>query len=582
MDAMTRLIEKNFSGQLGQWCEKHGVLYIGHVIEDNNQDAKLAASQGHFFRSMNGQHMSGIDVIGNQILIGGENHFRFRQLDNGFDGEFFHFALSKLGSSHAHIDPKKKGRAMCEIFGGYGWGEGTRLMKYLTDHIIVRGINNVVPHSFNPKEFPDTDSPPHLYAHGKNPLYRHFGKLMRYMNRLCHLFNGGTHIADVAVLYHAEAEWAGNYMRSQKPARVLSENQIDFDIVPSDVFSDPGYYNAKLDGELFINGERYGALVVPYAQFITMGLACFIKRNEGKFPIVFIDALPLGICDSSKDNGTTELMKAVMNCPVSALEDLPRFLEDKRGIAISHKFPFLRFMRYAHNDGEYFMFSNEAGKEVFDGYADLPVSGIPLLYDAMENVLRPVKSEAVTGRGSRVYLRLEPYESAVLCFGSINVKVVSNPVPNGKGLTLEGPWNVSISLPEEYPQFKFFGSRQTLSDIGLELPEFSGFICYETSFEVSPENTGPALLEFEDAFEGVEVWVNGIYGGMRICPPYRFDVSEFIKERTNTLRVEVANTLDRRVRSILGHSLGPKIRRSAVIEPSGLIGRGYIKFCSKI
>lgn len=42
----------------------------------------------------------------------------------GSNGEFYHYALAKLASSAAHLDPVKKGRAMCEAFGAYGWNEG--------------------------------------------------------------------------------------------------------------------------------------------------------------------------------------------------------------------------------------------------------------------------------------------------------------------------------------------------------------------------------------------------------------------------------------------------------------------------
>ncbi|MFR6327621.1 MAG: hypothetical protein ACLUOI_01455 [Eisenbergiella sp.] len=55
---------------------------------------------------------------------------------------------------------------MCEIFGNYGWAEGAQTMKWLTDFMLVRGINVFVPHAFSPKDFPDPDCPPHFYAHG--------------------------------------------------------------------------------------------------------------------------------------------------------------------------------------------------------------------------------------------------------------------------------------------------------------------------------------------------------------------------------------------------------------------------------
>ena len=69
---------------------------------------------------------------------------------------------------------------MCEAFGAYGWNEGLKMMKWITDHLIVRGINHLVPHAFDPKEFPDFDCPPHFYAHGMNRSFDIF-RCLRHM-----------------------------------------------------------------------------------------------------------------------------------------------------------------------------------------------------------------------------------------------------------------------------------------------------------------------------------------------------------------------------------------------------------------
>ena len=56
------------------------------------------------------------------------------------DGEFFHYALGKMGASGGHLDPKKKGRTMCELFGAYGWGLDVPAMKQLADSLKQQGI----------------------------------------------------------------------------------------------------------------------------------------------------------------------------------------------------------------------------------------------------------------------------------------------------------------------------------------------------------------------------------------------------------------------------------------------------------
>lgn len=62
------------------------------------------------------------------------------------------------------------------------------MMKWIADHLLVRGINYLVPHAFDPKKFPDFDCPPHFYAHGHNPQFRYFKVFSDYVNRICQIF----------------------------------------------------------------------------------------------------------------------------------------------------------------------------------------------------------------------------------------------------------------------------------------------------------------------------------------------------------------------------------------------------------
>lgn len=208
------------------------------------------------------QDMAGIDVVLHQLLPGMDHGYFKSMTKNGWDGEFFHYALAKLGSSLGHLDPKKRGRTMCEVFGAYGWAEGNKLMKWIVDHMLVRGVNQFAPHAFNPKEYPDFDCPPHFYAHGNNPQFADFKILMDYTNRMNHLLNGGIHRAKLAIVYHGEAEWSGDYMLLQKPAAELTRNQMDFDIIPIDTLLESQVENR----ELCINKEKFKGVVVPYAE----------------------------------------------------------------------------------------------------------------------------------------------------------------------------------------------------------------------------------------------------------------------------------------------------------------------------
>jgi hypothetical protein len=88
--------------------------------------------------------------------------------------------------------------------------------------------------------------PPHFYAHGQNPIYRHFGCIMLYMNRVCELISDGYHTAQVAVIYHAEGEGTGRAMYSQTVGHLLCDNQIEYDYLPQDVFDEEERYHARV------------------------------------------------------------------------------------------------------------------------------------------------------------------------------------------------------------------------------------------------------------------------------------------------------------------------------------------------
>jgi hypothetical protein len=550
MDAITRLVEKDFSLQIGAWCRNHGVEYIGHIIEDNNQHARTGSSLGHYYRSMTGQDMAGIDDIGGQVFPQGEE-VNLRQIFGNRNGEFYHYVMGKLASSYAAIDPAKKGRSMCEIFGNYGWAEGVRLEKYLADHFMVRGVNNYVPHAFSPKAFPDPDCPPHFYAHGHNPQYRHFGALMAYMNRVCNLISGGRHIAPVAVLYHGEAEWAGKYMPMEKPCHLLADSQIEYDIIPPDVFAETERYKTALGKTLRVNTQEYKVLLVPYAEYVTgeFAQAAASLHKEG-FPVVFVDGRPEGICNGTEH---AELPASLNNCPMVPLEGIVDFIkkESVPELAINPSNNRIRYLHYAHNDGvNLYYFVNE-GTDIYKGVVTLPENSPCALYNAWDNRLE--KAEVSTASNStELKLEIEPLHSLIVIFDKgLSADTLKPPLKcAGAPLALDEGWSRSVCGATGYPTFT--GTREiTLPDtLAAEKPDFAGFVRYERSVALAGEQLAKPgkVVEITDAYEGVELFVNGVSAGIQIVPPFRYCIDAFAKEGPNTLAVEVATTLERQVK----------------------------------
>ena len=101
-DETTKQLACSFSGQIGSWCRNHGVMHLGHIIEDDNSHGRLGCSTGHYFRSIWEMGMSGIDVVLQQVMPGMDQVIH-QWVASDRDGEFFHYGLGKMGSSLAHI-----------------------------------------------------------------------------------------------------------------------------------------------------------------------------------------------------------------------------------------------------------------------------------------------------------------------------------------------------------------------------------------------------------------------------------------------------------------------------------------------
>ncbi|ETT31396.1 glycosyl hydrolase [Paenibacillus polymyxa] len=576
MDLITRLYAEHFTDRLGEWCRAHGVEYIGHVIEDNNAHARLGYGTGHFYRSLWGQDMSGIDVVLHQILPGMDDGYYKSFTSTGWDGEFFHYGMAKMGTSLGHLDPKKHGRTMCEVYGAYGFGEGLKLMKWLTDHMLVRGVNHFVPHAFSPKKYPDPDCPPHLYANGYDPQYRYLPILAYYMNRVSHLLSDGVHVAPAAILYHAEAEWAGEYMLFQKPARELTQNQIDFDIVPSELV-----ISAQVkDGKLQMNREQFPALIIPYAEALPSQLiAQLVAYAEAGLQVYFVDGLPAR--SSEGEDCTSELsdLKKHKSVSIVALDELATRLRSDHvyEITVSEYQPYLRYYHYRHNDGEVYMFFNEDPAKAIETTITVPaLKGVDemYIYNAFANTLSPLHTR-MYGNKQSFSLRLEKYESVLIVQGtalSEEIAEVSTAHCSYTNLhEITGEWKLSLATAKQYPEFSAYGTCAELTSLAVPtmLPEFSGTVRYEIEFDMH-EVPAAARLVIHEPYEVAQVWLNGHDIGTRICPPYAYEASGYLEPKGNRLVIEVTNTLVKEQQDFLSQFL--------IQEPTGIVGNVYLEY----
>lgn len=520
LDIISQLYSENFSQVIGNWCQEHGVDYVGHVIEDDNAHARIGQGAGHYFRAMAGQTIAGIDDIGGQI-IPGMPYLHTSMSRGGSDGEFYHYALCTLGASDAKLDPKKEGRLMCESFGAYGWSEGLREMKWITDQMISHGVNWLVPHAFNPAKFPDFDCPPHFYAHGNNPEFPYFHIWANYADRLCYLFSNGYHVVHVGVLYHAFAEWtAGETMYFQRILKVLEENQIAGDVISEDYLKKAQIKNNSIE----INNYCYQVLLIPATSHLPLGLANLLRKIGKKVQILFINQVPSECQDFAEKVD---------------LKNLPFILASYRSVVTDKTVPDLTTYEYQLNDGKAWMFFNESVNTSVSTNVVLNSNKELAIYDAMDNQLYKFNPRVQRDQSSFL-LNLRPYESVVI----VENQAKQENITIG---SLVKTLNSDFRISEKSYNSKSFTltSLTRLGDFAHYDSSFSGTLKYEKEIEVKETNI---VLEIPEAFEIVNIKVNGKDCGTRICPNYIFDLSKALKRGKNKLEIIVVDTLVHKIR----------------------------------
>lgn len=555
MDAVTRLYRKNFTKQLASWCSDHNVEYIGHVIEDMGTHGRTGCGTGHYFRALEDQHMSGIDIVLHQLMPGMSDYIHTASTHgNNADPGFFDYILCKLAPSLSRISRHMKGRAMCEVFGAYGWAEAGSDMKWLLDHLLVRGVNHFVPHAFSP-QFPDPDCPPHFGANGKDPQYDAFSRLMTYGNKVATLLYGAQPVCDAALLYTAECEWMRLSDRTEKmniPARILYDNNIDFDILPMDIFGsdmESTLHSAAVeDGLLTVGPNRYKVLVIPQVEQLPEAIITKLDH---------LRAQGLSILWIGKNVSQENLLGTLLGC----------FQPD---ISVTGKRKFLRSCHHRDGENHIYMFVNESLSEEAD--CNVLLKGIGSRPGVVMDLLND-QAYSVEASNDTLHLTLAPNQSCIMIFGDIDHEIFGKKRFWSQRKEADLTFRMEIASHENMDQFKMFEEQVHASRLPIvtaldRCPDFSGKIRYTARFRGNDLAKLPQLgLDLDKVGNTGHVILNGEDLGLRITAPYQFDLTGKILDGENTLIIETANTLANKVQDYFSSYMA--------ILPAGLTGTLY-------
>ena len=595
MDVMTQLLSENFFRRCKVWCDTNGIQFIGHIVEDNQAHTHHGYGTGHFFRSTKHFAMGGYDLVLRQLVPGYKKEI-LKSLT--WDTGMFAWTIGKLAHSVAHLDIGTD-KVLCENYGAYGWTLGLRDMKWLTDWQTVRGTNVHIPHAFS-LQFPDEDCPPHFYAKGNNPQWPFFRYWVNFVNRSALMLENAVHQANVLVLYPAESHWAGDPLQLDSVCRTLSEGQIDFDIISMDLLLDEGKCRIE-NGSVYIEKESFSAIIIPPIDFIPKDI---LKRlntmSSSGLTVIFIDTSPSK--DVHGDHDTVREINAVFlnksNVHVLGLLSLVRYLQSQNIASIKpeKQDPHLRYYQILKDGCPVFFLFNESLEKEIEGWITFYGCGnkIPEIWNPLNGTVEQAMVYRGNGDDLEIFLRLRPYESIFIVFQDpqdvevmpnldnftgINIKptnwlsrnqreIILNGIDPAHYISLDGPEYCRVSSPFLIPE-----TTEPLIDTikigdwsmqkGFE--NFSGTVSYTFHVEISPSDRLDrcALLDPGEVWEIARLIVNGTEVGIRICPPYMFILSGYLKIGHNEITIEVTNTLGNRLEDPFqphGH------------KPSGLLG----------
>jgi hypothetical protein len=406
-DVFAQMFEDGFFKPQADWCAANHMEYQVHINHEE-QELHLVQSEGDFFRAMRYVQVPGVDTIWHQIWTDTVSDF------------------PRLAASVAHVYGHP--RAFTESFAAYRPAPDLTMARYIINEQLVRGINLVETMHYSSSATPKG---------GPSPVMKDPGwpDLMAYTRRVSYLMSMGRPDAHVALLLPTASLWmrdadADNSFVSSE--RLLSERQIDFDIVTEDAINEtlkPGQGSLQS-----VSGNSYRTVIIPDARVLSKATVDRLKAfAAGGGHVLFITGTPDYIADKTyRDESEAKpadfAWATIVNEPLMPVPVPPAYPVQSAPGPLNPPAPIvaaldaavpdrdtqlesadtaIRILRRKLKDATVIMLFNESDHPVKNALALRRGGSQVVRWDAETG-----KTAAVAGDAAHIALDLKPYETA--------------------------------------------------------------------------------------------------------------------------------------------------------------------------
>lgn len=500
-DLVSREFCKNFLKKCKSWSNENKLEFTGHLDCDNTLKGCMDGRNYQIMRGLRCFDIPGVDVIWRQIFPG-------EKKDYFLNGEYIcTFSENKFFPRYASSAARQIGEdvSMTESFGVYGNGLTYEQMRYVIGFQTIRGINK-----FNPL-LVSYDRCGHLMTgelpsfEEKQASHAYLGEFNRYMERLSYVLTRGKRECSVALYYPVNDIWAGESIAQiseeyDSLGFSMERRGIDFDIVDDDVIvSTP-----DIDRGIISMGKaEYSEIAIPKSAYIpekTKEMLDRFVKGGGKIHYSAEEISP-----------TVEVFSSGGNILV-----MKRELDDGRMICL--------FNQSEKAD----TVSVEVGKSC--GYVIDITNG---------EILKLVEEDGfcnlnlLSGETVAIYLTDRKLEAKENSEYSDSMLLFNFDIKRVKSFVIGDMDSESIDINEEY-------IKAELGDWSDRFgADFSGSCIYKTEFQGFDTNV---LLELGDVKYVAEPILNGKSLGVKVMPPYNFEIPKKLMKEKNVLEIRVTNT----------------------------------------